>query len=135
MPGTGTVTGTGTAQPLTARRLPVAYRAEATARYPDGSSIDLGGWTSYSPGRALGWVRARAEHVAQQLGTPYDGVVHAWLEDAVGYRWARESLAAGIPVVLRAVDAEGCTYAFVARPVPRARTAASFRPLCVQGTA
>ncbi len=90
------------------------YRAEATARYPGGHSIDLGGWTSYSPGRALGGIRTRAEHVAQQLGAPYDGVVHAWLEVAVGYRWAREGLAAGIPFVLRAVDADGCTYALTA---------------------
>lgn len=107
---------------------PVAYRVKATARYPDGSSIDLGGWTSYSPGRALGWIRARAEQVAQQLGAPYDGVVCAWLEDADGYRWAREGLLAGIPFVLRAVDAEGCTYMFVARPDARGvRSAASFQ--------
>lgn len=105
----------------------MAYRAEATARYPGGPSIDLGGWTSPSPGRALGWIRARAEHVAQQLGAPYDGVVHAWLEDAAGYRWARDGLAAGIPVVIRAVDAEGCTYALTARPAAQARTAPPVR--------
>ncbi|GFE14958.1 hypothetical protein Sgleb_30050 [Streptomyces glebosus] len=117
----GTTSAIGTAQPLTAPR-PVVYRAEASARYPDGSSIDLGGWTSYSPGRVLGWVRTRAEHVAQQLGAPYDGVVRAWLEDADGYRWARDGLAAGIPVVVRAVDADGCTYALTARPAAEART-------------
>lgn len=105
----------------------VAYRAEATARYPNGSSIDLGGCTSYSAGRALGWVRARAEQVAQQLGAPYDGVVHAWLEDAAGYRWARDGLTAGVPVVVRAVDAEGCTYALTARPAAHARTAIPVR--------
>ncbi|GLW16530.1 hypothetical protein Stsp01_32730 [Streptomyces sp. NBRC 13847] len=108
----------------------MAYRAEATARYPDGSSIDLGGCTSYSAGRALGWVRARAEQVAQQLGAPYDGVVHAWLEgleDAAGYRWARDGLTAGVPVVVRAVDAEGCTYALTARPAAHARTAIPVR--------
>ncbi|MGW7578754.1 hypothetical protein [Streptomyces sp. NPDC054765] len=105
----------------------VAYRAQASARYPDGSSIGLGGWTSYSPGRALGWVRARAEHVAERLGAPYDGVVHAWWEDAAGYRWARDGLAAGVPVVVRAVDAEGCTYALTARPAAQARSAAPVR--------
>lgn len=128
------MSGTGTAQHLTAPR-PVAYRAEATARYPDGSSIDLGGWTSYSPGRALGWVRTRAEQVAQQLGAPYDGVVHAWLEDAVGYQWARDGLAAGIPFTLRAVDAEGCTYALVARPDTQDRAATCPQTPCVQGAA
>ncbi|GAA2614517.1 hypothetical protein Stube_25380 [Streptomyces tubercidicus] len=106
----------------------MVYRVKATARYAGGASIDLGGWTSYSPGRALDWVRARAEQVAQQLGAPYDGVVRAWLEDAAGYRWAREGLVAGIPFVLRAVDAEGCTYAFVARPDARgARSTASLQ--------
>ncbi|WP_406479026.1 hypothetical protein [Streptomyces platensis] len=114
---------------------PLTYRAEAKARFPDGSSIDLGGWTSYSPGRALGWVRTRAEQVAQQLGAPYDGVVHAWLEDAVGYQWARDGLAAGIPFVLRAVDADGCTYALVARPDAQARTAASLQAPRVQRAA
>lgn len=105
----------------------MTYRAEATARYPGGPSIDLGGWTSYSPGRALDWIRTRAEHVAQQLGAPYDGVVHAWLEDAAGYRWARDGLAAGIPFVLRAVDGDGCTYALVARPDAQDCIAASLQ--------
>ncbi|WP_405840772.1 hypothetical protein OG528_22450 [Streptomyces platensis] len=102
----------------------MTYRAEAKAQYPDGSSIDLGGCTSHSPGWALGWVRTRAEHVAQQLGAPYDSVVHAWLEDAAGHQWARDGLAAGIPFVLRAVDADGCTYALTARPDAQDRTAA-----------
>lgn len=65
----------------------------------------------------------RAEHVAQQLGAPYAGVVHAWLEDAAGYRWARDGLAAGILVVVRAVDAEGCAYALSAHPADRAHSA------------
>ncbi len=128
------MSGTGAAQPLTTPR-PVGYRAEATARHPDGSSIDLGVWTSYSPGRALGWVRTRAEHVAQQLGAPYDGAVRAWLDDAVEFRWAMDGLAAGIPFVLRTVDAEGCTYALVARPDAQARAAASPKTPCVQGAA
>ncbi|SEE53001.1 hypothetical protein SAMN05428954_2889 [Streptomyces sp. 2112.3] len=110
----------------------MTYRAEATARYPGGRSIDLGCWTSHSPGRALGWVRMRAGHVAQQLGAPYDGVVHAWLEDAVGYRWARDGLVAGIPFMFREVDADGCTYTFVARPDAHARTSASLQTSCAQ---
>lgn len=130
----GTAPGTSTAQRLTASK-PVVYRTEATARHPDGSSIGLGVWTSYSPGRALGWVRTRAEHVAQQLGAPYDGAVRAWLDDAVEFRWAMDGLAAGIPFVLRAVDSEGCTYALVARPDAQARAGASPQAPCVQGAA
>ncbi len=94
----------------------VAYRAEVTARYPYGAPVDLGGWVSYSPGRAVGWIRKRAEQVAQQLGAPYDRGVRAWLDDAVECQWAVDALAAGTPVSLTAVDAEGCAYVLVARP-------------------
>lgn len=113
-----------------------AFRAEATVRRPDAPPINLGGLMSHSPGGALSWVRKRAEQVAQQLGAPYDRVVRAWLDDAVEFRWALEGLAAGIPFVLRAVDAEGCTYAFIARPDEGVRTAtASRRVPCGQGAA
>lgn len=81
----GTVWATGMTQAATAPRR-VAYRAEAEVRRPDGAPVDLGGWVSNSPGWALGWVRERAEHVAQQLGTPYDGTMRAWLNDVVRYR-------------------------------------------------
>ncbi|REK88717.1 hypothetical protein DY245_19625 [Streptomyces inhibens] len=114
----------------------MAFRAEATVHCPDGTPVNLGGWMSYSPGGALGWVRKRAEQVAQQLGAPYDRAVRAWLDDAVEYRWAVDGLAAGIPFVLRAVDAEGCTYAFIARPDVDVRTAtAPLRVPCGQGAA
>ncbi|UQA93575.1 hypothetical protein [Streptomyces halobius] len=77
---------------------------------------------SYSPGRAVGWIRERAEHVAQQLGAPYDGAMRAWLDEVAEHRWAVDGLAAGIPFILRAVDAEGCTYALTARPDVEPRT-------------
>lgn len=100
-----------------------AFRAEATVSCPDAPPIHLGDWMSYSPGGALGWLRKRAEQVAHQLGAPYDQGVRAWLEEAIEFRWAVDGLAAGVPFVLRAVDGQGCTYAFVARPDADARTA------------
>ncbi|MGW1379495.1 hypothetical protein ACWD6P_35240 [Streptomyces sp. NPDC002446] len=92
------------------------FRADATVRPPAGAPVTLGSWKSYSPGRTLGWLRKRAEQVARQLGAPYDQAVRAWSDDAVEYRWALDRLAAGIPFVVRAVDGQGRTYAFVARP-------------------
>lgn len=53
----------------------VIYRASVVVLCPDGTAFDLGGIMSASPGRALGWLRKRAEQVAVQLGAPYDGAV------------------------------------------------------------
>ncbi|GAU64845.1 hypothetical protein SSP35_01_01810 [Streptomyces sp. NBRC 110611] len=114
----------------------MAYRAAATARCPDGTPVDLGGWVSHSPSDALSWVRKRAEQVAQQVGAPYDRAVRAWLDDTVEYSWAVDGLGVGVPFVLRAVDAEGCMYAFIARPDGDARTTTThLRVLGDKGTA
>ncbi|MEU9112053.1 hypothetical protein AB0D04_09730 [Streptomyces sp. NPDC048483] len=88
----------------------MTYRASAVVRCPDGGSIGLGGWASGSPGRALGWVRKRAEQVAEQLGAPYDGAVREWLADGDEYQWALYGLAGDVPFTLEAVDGDGCTY-------------------------
>lgn len=66
---TGTGTGTGNAQPLTAPRPPVAYRAEATARYPTASSSHARGWVylrAHGAPRAGPWPR--------RLDCPYRGL-------------------------------------------------------------
>ncbi|MFF4950473.1 hypothetical protein ACWC2K_04975 [Streptomyces chattanoogensis] len=109
--------------------MPTTFRAVAEVRCPDGAAaIDLGGWVSYAPGRALDWLRTRAEHMAQQLGAPYDAAMREWLADEDEYRWALRGLASGIPVRCTTVDSEGYTYTLVARPetstltTPRPRT-------------
>ncbi|MFF2805699.1 hypothetical protein ACFVT2_00705 [Streptomyces sp. NPDC058000] len=93
------------------------YRADVTVRCPDGASIELGGLASSSPRRAVGWVRRRAVHMAQQLGAPYEGGVRAWLDGAGEFDGAVDALAGGSAVALTVVDGEGCAYALVARPV------------------
>ncbi|MFE7295316.1 hypothetical protein [Streptomyces sp. NPDC057579] len=92
------------------------YRAELVVHRPSGPSIDLGGVVTYSPRRAVRWVRTRAEQVAQQLGAPSGAGVLDWLGDQVDFGRAVYGLMAGNPVTLTVVDAEGCAYALVARP-------------------
>ncbi|WP_411120790.1 hypothetical protein [Streptomyces sp. x-19] len=92
------------------------YRAELVVHRPDAPSIDLGGVVTYSPRRAVRWVRTRAEQVAQQLGVPGGTGALDWLGDQVAFGRAVYGLMAGNPVTLTVVDAEGCAYALVARP-------------------
>ncbi|MFJ5674348.1 hypothetical protein [Streptomyces sp. NPDC093097] len=92
------------------------YQAELIAHPPSGPPIDLGGLVSYSPRRAVRWMRTRAEQAGQQLGAPYGGGVRAWLRERAAFEAAVGALVAGTPLSLTVVDADGCTYALVARP-------------------
>ncbi|MGG2458273.1 hypothetical protein ACO0M4_00305 [Streptomyces sp. RGM 3693] len=101
---------------MTAEGDVAVYRAELVVHRPSGPSIDLGGVVTYSPRRAVRWVRTRAEQVAQQLGVPPGVGEWGWLGDQVDFGRAVGGLMAGNPVTLTVVDAEGCAYALVARP-------------------